>query len=89
MILLCIATCASFLLFGYCLGYAGRGSDWDAMRSFRIDVYEKHFILEGTVQRLTEQNADFEQRLQYEHELRREIERELSSLKEQCTNSNL
>lgn len=65
----------SVFLLGWCAG--SRGSDWDAQSEFRISVYERCYRLERKIKHLEEQNADFENRLQCEHELRRALEKKV------------
>lgn len=64
-------------LLGWCAG--SQGSDWEAQREFRITVYEKCFKLESQIKHLSEHNADLENRLQCEHELRRELEKRVEA----------
>ena len=76
--LLCLA---SILLFGYILGFTARQTDWDAQSEFRINVFERCCKAEMAVEHLTQQLADYEHRLQCEHELRRELKAEVEYLK--------
>lgn len=73
-----------FLFIVFFLGFyassCALSSDWDALREFRMSIFEKYYVLEGKVTNLKHQLADMETRLELEHEVRRGLEQKLGEI---------